>query len=76
VNNMQCRINISLRDDTLERLDQLAFEEHKSRSQTITDLVWKARVQYSQIRGQTNIHDLFNAPKKQKRKKGGPQNDE
>lgn len=57
---MQRRINISLRTDTLERLDQLSFEEHKSRSQTITDLVWKSKVQYSQIRGQTNLDDLLN----------------
>lgn len=57
---MQRRINISLSTDTLERLDQLAFEEHKSRSQAVTDLVWKSRVQYSQIRGQTNVDDLLN----------------
>ncbi len=57
---MQRRVNISLRTDTLERLDQLAFEEHKSRSQAITDLVWKSRVQYSQIRGQTSVNDLLN----------------
>ena len=52
---MQCRVNISIRDDTLERLDQLAFEEHKSRSQAITDLVWSAKVKYQQIRGQTSM---------------------
>lgn len=52
---MQCRVNISVRDDTLERLDQLAFEEHKSRSQAITDLVWSARVKYQQLRGQTSM---------------------
>lgn len=58
--NTQCRINISLGTDTLERLDQLAFEEHKNRSQAITDLVWKTKVQYSQIRGQTNMDGLLN----------------
>ena len=38
------RINISLQSDTLDRLDQYAFEEHVSRSQAITSLVWKAHV--------------------------------
>ena len=52
---MQCRINISIRDDTLNRLDQLAFEEHKSRSQAITDLVWNAKVKNQQLRGQTSM---------------------
>ena len=52
---MQNRVNISIRDDTLERLDQLAFEEHKSRSQAITDLVWGPKVKYQQIRGQTSM---------------------
>lgn len=61
---MQCRINISLGSDTLERLDQLAFEEHKSRSQAVTDLVWKSKVQYSQIRGQTNMGGLMSPSEK------------
>ena len=52
---MHCRVNISIRDDTLERLDQLAFEEHKSRSQAITDLVWNAKVKRQQLRGQTSM---------------------
>ena len=66
---MQCRINISIRDDTLNRLDQLAFEEHKSRSQAITDLVWNAKVKNQQIRGQTSMESwLDNRAPRNKRK--------
>ena len=72
--NTQCRINISLGTDTLERLDQLAFEEHKSRSQAITDLVWKSKVLYSQIRGQTNMDGLLNPQKKHDSRKAGGAN--
>ena len=62
------RINVSLRSDTLERLDQYAFEEHVSRSQAITSLVWKARVKNSTVRGQMNIDDFLNAEKPKKGK--------
>ena len=65
---MKRRINLSIGSDTLERLDQLAFEKHKNRSQAVTDLVWEAKVQYSQIRGQTNVDDLLNPPKKHGKK--------
>ncbi len=70
---MQCRVNISIRDDTLSRLDQLAFEEHKSRSQAITDLVWNAKVKNQQIRGQTNMDNWLgsNTTKNHNKKTGG-----
>lgn len=69
---MQCRVNISIRDDTLSRLDQLAYEEHKSRSQAITDLVWSAKVKYQQIRGQTSMENWLgsNTTAKNRRTKG------
>lgn len=70
---MQCRVNISIRDDTLSRLDQLAFEEHKSRSQAITDLVWNAKVKNQQIRGQTSMDNWLgsNTTKNHNKKTGG-----
>ena len=62
------RINISLRSDTLDRLDQYAYEEHVSRSQAITSLVWKARVKNSSVRGQMNIDDFIKPGKSSKSK--------
>ena len=59
------RINISLGGDTLERLDQYAFEQHKTRSQAVTDLVWQAKVRYDQVRGQRTITDLLSGSKRQ-----------
>ena len=56
------RVNISVDGDTLERLDQYAFEQHKTRSQAITDLVWQAKVKYEQLRGQYSISDLLAKP--------------
>ena len=53
------RVNISLEGDTLERLDQFAFEQHRTRSQAVTDLVWQAKVKYEQLRGQRTITDLL-----------------
>jgi metal-responsive CopG/Arc/MetJ family transcriptional regulator len=56
------RVNISLEGDTLDRLDQYACEQHKTRSQAITDLVWQAKVKYEQLRGQYTISDLLSKP--------------
>jgi metal-responsive CopG/Arc/MetJ family transcriptional regulator len=60
------RINISLQSDTLDRLDQYAFEEHVSRSQAITSLVWKAHVKNTNVRGQMNIDDFVKTVKSSK----------
>lgn len=49
------RINISLDEDTAERLKQYAFENHKNVSQTITDWVWAAKVKGEQIKGQQTL---------------------
>jgi len=51
------RVNISLRYDTLDRLDQYAFEQHVSRSQAITNLVWKAKVDFKIARGQVTLEE-------------------
>lgn len=47
-------INLSL--DTLERLKTIAFQEHKSVSQVITDFVWKQKIDTNNIRGQYSIN--------------------
>ena len=46
------RVNLSMDPDTLDRLRQYAWEHHSSLSKAVTDLVWSAKVQNSQIRGQ------------------------
>ena len=56
---MCVRINISLTSDTLERLDQYAYETHSSRSKALTDLIWKAPVKHAQLRGQIDVVDLL-----------------
>lgn len=51
------RVNISITEDTLERLKQYAWENHLGDgvSGAITDLAWKAKVKNSQIRGQASL---------------------
>lgn len=52
---MKRRVNISLTEDTVERLKQYAWENHKTVSQTITDWVWSAKVKNEQLRGQMSL---------------------
>lgn len=42
---MRKRINISIAEDTEERLKQYAYEHHTNVSQAITDLIWSAGIQ-------------------------------
>ena len=49
------RINISVDEDTAERLHQYAWEHHSSVSKAISDLIWSAKVKNEQIRGQMNF---------------------
>lgn len=49
------RVNISLSPDTVERLKQYAFEQHKTVSQVITDWTWAAKVKNEQVRGQLSL---------------------
>ena len=46
------RVNISLDEDTLERLRLYAWENHATVSKAVTDLVWSANVRNGEIRGQ------------------------
>ena len=66
---MHMRVNISLQADTLDRLDQYAMQEHMSRSQAITRLVWEVKVKNPQASGQMTVDDLTasSRPKKSKR---------
>ena len=49
------RINLSLDEDTEERLRQYSWENHSTMSKAVTDLVWKAKVKNEQVRGQAVI---------------------
>lgn len=56
---MKKRINISVTEDTEERLKQYAWEHHKNVSQAITDWIWSVKVKNEQIRGQTNLREVL-----------------
>ena len=51
------RVNISLTPDTVERLKRVAWENHTTVSQAITDWIWSAKVKNDQIRGQISFQD-------------------
>lgn len=63
-NRMKQRVNISLTEDTAERLRMYAWENHKTLSQAVTDWTWAAKVKNSQIRGQTSLSGLISRQKK------------
>lgn len=52
---MKKRVNISLAEDTVERLKQFAYENHRSVSQAVTDWVWEAPVAYGSLQNQSKI---------------------
>ena len=52
---MKKRINISVSEDTAERLKQYAWENHKNVSQAITDWIWSVKVKNEQVRGQLTL---------------------
>ena len=56
---MKKRINISVTEDTEERLKQYAWEHHKNVSQAITDWIWSVKVKNEQIRGQKNLREML-----------------
>ena len=56
---MKQRINISVTEDTVERLKQYAWEHHKTVSQSITDWIWSVKVKNEQIRGQKNFGEML-----------------
>lgn len=49
---MKTKINISLEEDTAERLRQYAFEHHTSVSGAITTWIWAQKVKGEVLRGQ------------------------
>lgn len=52
---MKIRVNISITEDTAERLKQYAYEHHTNVSQAITDWIWSEKVKNENLRGQTTI---------------------
>ena len=52
---MKVRMNFTFDEDTAERLRQLAFEQHQTMSQALTELIWKAKVTNAQLRGQMSF---------------------
>jgi len=52
---MKQRMNISVTEDTAERLKQYAWEHHTTVSQAITDWIWSAKVKNEQVRGQITM---------------------
>jgi hypothetical protein len=52
---MKQRVNISLSEDTVQRLKQYAWENHTNVSQAITNWIWSAKVNNEQVRGQQTI---------------------
>ena len=51
----KARIFITLDQDTKERLEMYAWENHSTVSKAVTDLIWNAKVRNSQIRGQLSL---------------------
>ncbi len=49
------RVNISITEETAERLKQYAYEHHTTVSQAITDWIWKQKVTCENIQGQEKI---------------------
>lgn len=56
---MKRRVNISVTEDTAERLKQYAWEHHKTVSQAVTDWIWSVKVKNEQIRGQKNLGEML-----------------
>ena len=48
------RINLSIDEDTEERLRQYSWENHSTMSKAVTDMIWKA----NQVRGQTSLKPM------------------
>jgi len=65
---MAIRVNISLTPDTLEHLDQYAFEQHKSRSQVITDYVWTLKTKNNVVRNQMHFDEMVNTNHKSRKR--------
>lgn len=49
------RVNISVTEETAERLKQYAYEHHTTVSQAITDWIWAQKVTFSNLPGQERL---------------------
>ena len=56
---MQSRICISLSPDTVCRLDQYAREHNISRSQAVSDMVWRSKIRHPQLSGQISMEEYL-----------------
>lgn len=54
---MKVRINISVNQDTADRLKQYAHENHTTVSGAIEQWIWSVKVKNEQIRGQISIKE-------------------
>ena len=54
---MKIRVNISVEQDTAERLKQYAFEHHTTVSGAIEQWIWSVKVKNEQVRGQMSLVD-------------------
>ena len=48
---------LRLSPDTMERLEQYAYQNHQTIDQAITSWVWKAKVKDSVMKGQKNLFE-------------------
>ena len=53
--SQKVRVNISITQDTSERLKQYAYEHHTNVSQAITDWIWSEKVKNANLPGQQKI---------------------
>lgn len=58
---MKTRVNISVEQDTAERLKQYAFEHRTTVSGAIEQWIWSVKVKNEQIRGQISLIGKDNA---------------
>jgi len=49
------RVNISITPDTAQRLKQYAYEHHTTVSQAITDWIWKQKITFENLPGQSKL---------------------
>ena len=55
---MKVRINISINQDTADRLKQYAYENHTTVSGAIEQWIWSTKVKNEKIRGQISIKEV------------------
>ena len=49
------KLNLSLEEDTAERVKQYAYEHHMTVSQVVTEWIWAQKVKGENLRGQIKL---------------------